>query len=177
VLISAIRDGLVLTTWQQDSFGYAESFDETSGRYRGLRCGHQVNIQDADAPGLLVKPDVAIKQLNAEMAPIPVVTEEQPTRPDSGRPGEVIEPAEPTAPPRPRRFHGTVTLDPTRMGRDAGRIAEEVVSHLVGLSGAEVKVTLEIDADIPCGASEQIVRTVTENSRTLKFSNQGFEEE
>lgn len=38
-------------------------------------------------------------------------------------------------------------------------------------------MTLEIEADIPNGAPDTIVRTVTENSRTLKFTNQGFEEE
>jgi hypothetical protein len=70
-----------------------------------------------------------------------------------------------------------VELNPTRVGRDAGRIAEEVISHLAGLVGATVTVTLEIDADIPDGAPENVVRTVTENSRTLKFSSQGFEED
>ena len=78
---------------------------------------------------------------------------------------------------RPRRFHGTVVLDPTRVGRDAGRIAEEVIAHLAGQVGADVTVTLEIEATLPDGATEQIVRTVTENSRTLKFSNHGFERE
>ena len=63
------------------------------------------------------------------------------------------------------------------MGRDASRIADEVVAHLSGLVGAKVTVTLEIDASIPNGASEQVVRTVTENSRTLKFTSQGFEAE
>jgi hypothetical protein len=70
-----------------------------------------------------------------------------------------------------------VELNPTRVGRDAGRIAEEVISHLAGLVGATVTVTLEIDADIPDGAPENVVRTVTENSRTLKFTSQGFEED
>jgi hypothetical protein len=68
-----------------------------------------------------------------------------------------------------------VVLDPTRVGRDAGRIADEVITHLVGLVGSSVRVTLEIDAQIPEGASDTVVRTVTENSRTLKFaSNSGF---
>jgi hypothetical protein len=79
--------------------------------------------------------------------------------------------------PTVRRFFGTVTLDPTRVGRDAGRIAEGVISHLVGQLGADVTVRLEITADLPKGASEQVVRTVTQNSRTLKFDNHGFERE
>lgn len=63
------------------------------------------------------------------------------------------------------------------MGRDAGRVAEEVIAHLAGLVGARVRVTLEIEANLPSGAPDQVVRTVTENSRTLKFSSQGFEDE
>lgn len=78
---------------------------------------------------------------------------------------------------KPRRFHGAVRLDATRLGRDAGNIAQEVVAHLTGLLGAEVEVTLEIQARIPGGVSEDVQRIVTENCRTLKFTGQGFEEE
>ena len=53
----------------------------------------------------------------------------------------------------------------------------KVIAHLAGLVGANVTVTLEIEAEIPDGAPEQVVRTVTENSRTLKFTNQAFERE
>jgi hypothetical protein len=63
------------------------------------------------------------------------------------------------------------------VGRDAGKIAEEVIAHLVGLQGSTVQVTLEIEAEIPGGAPDNVVRTVTENSRTLKFTSQGFEGE
>jgi hypothetical protein len=70
-----------------------------------------------------------------------------------------------------------VILDPTRVGRDAGRIADEVIAHLAGLVGSSVKVTLEIEAQVPSGAPDNVVRTVTENSRTLKFTTQGFERE
>jgi hypothetical protein len=70
-----------------------------------------------------------------------------------------------------------VALDATRVGRDASRIADEVIAHLSGLVGAEVTVTLEIEAKTPNGVSEQIVRTVTENSRTLRFTSHGFESE
>jgi len=91
-------------------------------------------------------------------------------------PGTGDAPAKPEA-PKLKRFHGTVQLDATRVGRDAGRIAEEVIAHLSGLIGARVSVMLEIEADIPEGAPDHVVRTVTENSRTLKFKSQGFEKE
>jgi hypothetical protein len=100
--------------------------------------------------------------------PTPGGREEQPGPPT---------PPTPPAQPKPKRFYGTVRLDPSRVGRDASRIADEVISHLVGQDGAEVTVTLEIDAKLPNEANDQLVRIVTENSRTLKFDSHGFEKE
>jgi hypothetical protein len=77
----------------------------------------------------------------------------------------------------PKRFYGTVHVDPARVGRDAGRIADEVIAHLVGLVGSQVRVTLEIEGDFASGVSDHVVRTVTENGRTLKFTSLGFEVE
>jgi len=68
-------------------------------------------------------------------------------------------------------------LNATRVGRDAGQIAEEVIAHLEGLPGARVTVTIEIEATLPDGAPDQVVRTVTANAQSLKFTTQGFEEE
>jgi len=176
VLVQAIREGVALLTWRSDTFAYAENHDESGGRYRGLRAGQVVTLGAEDA-GLLVKADVARRQLDAEVPPPPT--------PDGAKelgaagaevPGEEKAPA-PGVPRLARRFHGTVTLHPARVGRDAGRIAEEVIAHLAGLPGAEVSVTLEIEAKLPNGAGEQTVRTVTENCRTLKFSSHGFEQE
>jgi len=62
------------------------------------------------------------------------------------------------------------SLDPARLGRDAGRIAEEVVQHLTRLVDADVEVTLEIQARAPQGLSDSVIRTVSENCRTLRFN-------
>lgn len=40
-----------------------------------------------------------------------------------------------------------------------------------------LRPSLEIEATISGGASETVVRTVTENCRTLTFESQGFEAE
>jgi hypothetical protein len=40
-----------------------------------------------------------------------------------------------------------------------------------------VEVTLEIHARLPDGASDSLVRTITENARTLRFDGAGFEAE
>ena len=83
----------------------------------------------------------------------------------------------PPTPVKPKRFHGTVSLNSARVGRDASQIADEVIAHLHGLVGSQAKVTLEIDAESTAGFPETVVRTVTENSRTLKFSSLGFEKD
>jgi predicted AAA+ superfamily ATPase len=176
VLVQAIRDGVALLTWRADSFAYAESHDESAGRYRGLRSGQSVSLTP-DSDGLVVKPDVAGRQLDAEVspppAPPPVPGGETPVSlPSGGDP-----PPEPAPPQLLRRFHGSVQLDSARVGRDASRIADEVIAHLAGQVGAELTVTLEIQARLPNGASDQLVRTVMENSRTLKFDSHGFERE
>jgi len=183
VLVQSVRDGVAPMTWQADTFAYAESYDEDGRRYRGLRAGQVVNVSAEDT-GLLVKPDVARRQLEAEAQSGGLALPEPPTSGETGAPtGGIGVPAGagPTggqpAPALPHRFHGSVRLDPARAGRDASRIADEVIAHLAGQLGAEVTVTLEIEAKLPNGASGQLVRTVTENSRTLKFDNHGFENE
>jgi hypothetical protein len=75
-----------------------------------------------------------------------------------------------------RRFHGSAKIDATRLSRDVDVIASSVVQHLAGLLDAKVTITVEIEAEIPSGAPDNVVRTVTENCRTLKFEpNSGFE--
>lgn len=180
VLVQAIRDGLALLTWRADTFGYADSHDEAASRYRGLRGGVGGSVS-VDSPGLLVKSDVVARQLDAE-APSPATASPPPQQEGEG---SSAGPAGPSPGPEPtppvaqvlRRFHGSVRLDSSRVGRDAGRIADEVIAHLAGQMGAEVTVTIEVEARLPNGVSEQLVRTVTENSRTLKFTSHGFEKE
>lgn len=177
--------GIGSLTWESDTFAYAESYDKAAGRYRGLRVAEQVTVTEHDT-ALLVRPEVARHQLDAEMPPAPVKpavgAESKDGSGGTPAPGgeEIVTPAPAGAGralPQPRRFHGSVTLDPARVGRDASRIADEVITHMVGLVGASVRVTLEIEVDIPAGAPDHVVRTVTENSRTLKFDQAGFERE
>jgi hypothetical protein len=54
------------------------------------------------------------------------------------------------------------------------QITQEVISHLAGLPHAQVRVTLEIEATLPNDAPDTVIRTVTENCRTLKFTSHGF---
>lgn len=196
VIHEAVQNGVALLTWEQDTFAYAERYDVDSARYGGLRTGA---VGGVIAAGLVVKPTQARQQLDAEEAaqcavtPPPPPTSPVPLPPDardntspeasgtsvsSDASGTSVSPPSPT--PRRertlRRFHGSKRLDTARMSRDADTIATEVVQHLASLMGARVRITIEIEADLPEGAPDQVVRTVTENCRTLRFESSGFEE-
>ena len=78
---------------------------------------------------------------------------------------------------RPKtRFYGRVQTDPTRLTSTAGTLSREIVQHLEALLDARVEVTIEIRAEVPGGITEQAERTVSENSRSLKFELAEFDE-
>ena len=43
-LLEAVRDGCALITWERESFAYADSYAESTGRDRGLRGGQHVRV-------------------------------------------------------------------------------------------------------------------------------------
>jgi hypothetical protein len=73
------------------------------------------------------------------------------------------------------RFYGTVEIEPNKLGTTAGNINQEILQHLARLAGSKIKVTMDIDVELPNGASDDIVRTVKENCKTLKFAESNFE--
>ncbi len=77
--------------------------------------------------------------------------------------------------PTPTRYYGRVTVDAQRVNKDIGLIVEEVIQRLTSQVGCNVEITLEISARKPDGFDENAVRTISENSRTLKFEQFEFE--
>lgn len=177
VLIQAIEDGVSLLSWEQDSFAYADAWNEEKQRYRGLKA-HQLITAVVDSNAVIVKPSVAIKQMDEENPPKPP---QPPEGEDEGGESEARghdgEHPELKVVKKVKRFYGHVTLDPMRAGRDAGKISEEVVQHMLGLVGSEVKLTLDIQVEAPNGIPEEKQRIVNENCTTLKFETFEFEEE
>ncbi len=64
-----------------------------------------------------------------------------------------------------------------RLQRDVSAIATEVIHHFTSLVDAEVEVILEISVKARDEIPEQVVRTVSENCKTLKFRSSEFETE
>ena len=184
VLLDTVREGI-----KTQVLGYANSVDDT-GEYNGLQFGSTGGLIYLDEASVLVKPDMAAEQLEADAAaesdsghpqPPESISIGQGGRAPYTTSGEQTAVAgtetSPTQATKPKRFYGTVNLDPIRAGRDAQQVIAEVVQHLTRLASANVEVTIEIEARVSDGVPDDVVRTVTENCRTLRFTTQEFEEE
>ncbi|MCT7958049.1 Swt1 family HEPN domain-containing protein [Laspinema palackyanum] len=194
VLLAGISGGVTSTIWA-DSFAYAEGFDEESGKYLGLRAGTGIN-PSISPQSLLVKPEIAQQQFDSEARVSRMEAEKtqglqspasalkssgaeyrtSSMNAGAGSTSEGLGVEEITATVL-RRFYGNVEIDPMRVNRDVPAIVQEVIQHLISLNKAKVKITLEIEAEIPDGVPDDIARTVLENCRTLKFNSQSFESE
>ena len=69
--------------------------------------------------------------------------------------------------PSNRAYLHSRTLFPRRPSKSGD--SRDLSARANPLVGAELAMSIEIDARLPGGASEQVVRTVTEHGRTLKF--------
>jgi len=81
-------------------------------------------------------------------------------------------------PPAPinKRFFMSANLDTTRINRDVQKYVEEVIQHLTSVDGVKIKVSLEVEAESTDGFSQQTVRTISENCRTMRVRDSGFED-
>ncbi len=197
VLYDSINNGLNQFLPGDDPFAYASGFDEASGRYVGLHMHGPLAVENS---GLVVKREAAKRQQEADAAAAASVAAASgaiggaSVGVDSGsmdgaggfggaysgggtRPEPVSVPTTPEARQQPNLFVGSVRLDETRVAFHAGKINEEVLQHLSTLPGAEMEVRLEVQIRVPRGTPDDVVRTVSENAKTMKFTTAVFEKE
>lgn len=174
VLVDAVRDGVRRV---DAPFAYATGMDD-EGYHTGVvyRQGGSVYF---DENSLLVHPE----HVNKRPPPQPPVGPGDGTGTWTGTgtgTGTGVGPGPtPPSPPPPKtsRYYGRVQVDAQRVHRELETIVDEVLQHLTSLPDADVNVTLEINARNPQGFDDTTVRTVSENSCTLKFDQFGFEKE
>jgi predicted AAA+ superfamily ATPase len=167
VLVKAVRDGV----GRLDApFAYATGKSD-EGHHTGL-VFRTLGYIYFDEASLLVHPDHISEPPEVKIAPPKVGEGEGREGPGDDEEIKVPEPPKKVL----ARYYGRVEIDPKRVNKDVGLIVEEVIERLTGQLGCEVEITLEIDARQPEGFDESTVRTISENSRTLKFENYGFEE-
>jgi hypothetical protein len=162
--------------WQHDAFALATGYDESAARYIGLWTPEDKGAAPVATDSLLlVRPDIAVKQRDTEMAAAPGTR----VSPSEEEGAEHVEPAlgHPGASHRnlKTRFFGVKTLNSKRIALDFKNIADEIISNL-SEEATELVVKIEIEATKPTGFEEDQIRTVAENTQTLKFDQSGFEE-
>jgi len=187
VLIDAIQAGVNSAEY----FAIASGFDGT--RYIDLKFNQYVGF--IEKSGYLVKVDVAQKQFAEEAAkhqaeadaaarldgsatvPTNANGEGRVVYTPSNEGSAIREDNTPSvSTPKNRRFFMSADLDTTRINRDVQKYVEEIIQHLTSVDGAKVTVSLEVQAESDEGFNQQTVRTISENCRTLRVRDSGFEE-
>ena len=62
VLLDAVREGIALSTWDEDSYAWADGYDQKSGLFEGLKAGEAVDVTEV-SEGVLVRAERAAAQL------------------------------------------------------------------------------------------------------------------
>jgi len=175
--LDRVRDDVTVTSAIEKLVGdfaspvaFAQSFDEASGTYDGVSASTSLFGAHL-ADGLLVWRS----RLPDAPAPEPPIPGK-----DGPEPGPGVDPT--PVPPTavgPRRFFGSIDLDPENPGRMVARIAENVLFELARDPKASLKLTLEIAGETPTGYASDVVDVVQSNLRDLKIDvgDAGIEEQ
>lgn len=188
VLVQAITAGAAST----DFFGTA--YGRTGDKYEGFKLG-DASVQFNDTL-LLIEPAAAAvyaKKLaeEAAAAQVPQSAGEGVAQPPVGATGlgatsvdkvlRVSDSQKPqkrpstVPPPRATDFFGSVEINATTAKMKLVQLAEEVVELLTADPSAKVRLTVELEANFPDGASEQTKRAVSENADALGFKIKRWE--
>ena len=179
VLAQAISKGAA----SKDFFGTA--YGQVGDTFEGFKFGDS-NIQ-LDDTLLLIEPEVARQYEEKTKA-------DQPPRQSGGgtagtgttttggqgtSPGTAVgggsSGASTGGTPKAHSFHGTAEINASAAKVRLTELAEEIISLLASDPNATVKVTVEIDAEFPDGAPDQIKRAVSENANSLGLKNKTWE--
>ena len=179
VLGGVVRTGAA----SRDFFGTAYGFKDD--KYEGFKFGD--GDVSFDGTLLLIEPDAA-KQYALKIKAIievkpPEIGITGPTVVTPGDPPTITDPVkkptgigtEPAVAPKTKSFHGSVEVPATLAKSKLNTIAEEVIKLLASDPNTTIRITLEIAADFPHGASDTIKRGVSENATSLGFKVKDWE--
>ena len=190
VLEEAICQGLA----SEEYFGIAAAYSEDKGRYIDLKFNQTVfGINQSD---YLVKPGIALEQKRKEEKEREAAnngggssasdnfgngagndggnasggsSSGNGTGTGNGNGGGT------TAAIQNKHFYMSAKLDNTRVNRDINNLVSEIIQHLMAVDGANVELKLEVEVEASDGIPSTTVRIVSENCRTLKVTDFGFD--
>ena len=146
----------------KDFFGTA--YGQSGDKFDGFKFGDD-NVQ-LDDTLLLIEPEAATAYEKAQQ---PDPTPPGPTPPGPTPPG-------PTPPgQKARAFYGSIEINPATAKMRLVQAADEIISLLASDPQSALKITVEINAEFPEGASDQIKRAVSENATSLEFGMKTWE--
>jgi hypothetical protein len=178
VLEQAISKG----AGSKDFFGTA--YGQTGDVFDGFKFG-DANVQFDDTL-LLIEPEAARRyeaDLSVSLKPGAGLVDGVTPQP-TGVPGQSALFQPPVGAPdavatmgsgKPKSFYGSVEVSPATAKMRLVQLAEEIISNLVADPLAELKITVEINANFPNGATDQIKRAVSENAKSLGFKTSTWE--
>jgi hypothetical protein len=161
--------------WQTDAFGLATGYDEQAQRYIGMWTPEDKGPAPAATDSLLlVRPDVAAKQRELEAtASISDLATESEAEAEKSQPKVDVQWVDERK--LKIRFFGVKTLNSDKIALDFKNVADEIIANLRD-ANTDLVVKIEIEATKPAGFDDSQIRTLSENARTLKFDQSGFEE-
>lgn len=162
------------------------------GRYLRLRFNTVINSCDVETHTLLVKRNVAIKQIEKE--------KEQPSKGSSesisqpidggssatnkpktiditsaeGQDAGIVKEVPKLDQPINKHFFLSVPINEIRVNKDVNQYMEEIIKHLMDQPGAKTSIKLEVQIDLPEGTPQSVVRTVKENCQTLHVDDTDY---
>jgi uncharacterized protein len=177
VLAAVIRTGVS----SRDFFGIA--YGQTEGKYDGFQFGEgEVSLNDTL---LLIDPEaakhyviqherlIAAERREAEKTGSATAFALETT--SATETGKKASGTGPTLAPKAKTFHGSVDVNVTLAKSRLNTIADEVIALLASDPNATIRITLELDAEYPNGASDTIKRGVSENATSLGFKTKDWE--
>ncbi len=192
---SSLEKAVQAGAGSRDFFGIA--YGETDGHYDGFQFGGG-NVAP-DETLLLIEPGAAAAYEARKEAERRAATGDSPesgsgggTSPESGsqtgpgtsgsggQPGGGTHPHDPPPviqPPiqKARQYRGAATVKAETAKSQLLQLADEIIANLTSDPTAEVRITLEIEATFPNGASDSTKRSVTENGNSLGLRQNEWE--
>lgn len=160
VLEKTIIDGIN----SENYFAFAES-KEKDGKYFGIKYNCSLSsINQSSA--YLVKKEIAQKSVTSKTS---VNSDNKGSNNDNNQPNK-----------RERnttRFSMIAPLNNMpRINRDISNLVENIINNLTQVENSEIKISLEINMIAPV-IPQEVIRTVSENCKTLKITDFQFDEE
>lgn len=167
-------------------FGIAAAY--SNDRYVDLKWNQ--SIFSFNSTDLLVKPAVAKAQIEKENS-VPSQTGESSgngagcsgsagqSTSSSGASGSTNDGAggSSTSPVHSNKhFFMSADVDPVRVNKVVSTYVDEIIRHLMQVDGTTIELKLDVDVIAPGGIPASTVRTVSENCKTLKITDFGFDD-